>query len=90
MVEKTATIRNEHGIHCRPSAVIVKWAQDYSGKIEVIGERGRTDLQSIMELMSMELFVGSTVVIRVSGEDEENVCDKLVGLFETHFDFPPK
>ncbi len=88
MVEKTATIKNAHGIHCRPSAVIVKHVKGYEGSIEVMGEKGTADLTSIMELMMLELFVGSQVKIRVSGPDEEKICDELVELFETHFDFP--
>ena len=90
MVEKTATIQNDHGIHCRPSSVIMKYAAGYKGKIRVIGERGESDLSSVMDLMIMELGKGSRVTIRVSGENEEAMCDELVALFEKHFDFPPR
>lgn len=89
MIEKTATIINEHGIHCRPSAMIVRAVADYEGTIHVSGERGATALHSIMELMAMELHAGASVRISVSGPDEEHVCDRLVALFETEFDFPP-
>jgi phosphotransferase system HPr-like phosphotransfer protein len=33
---------------------------------------------------------GAEVSIQVSGPDEEAFCNKLVELFETHFDFPAK
>ena len=89
MVEKVATIQNDHGIHCRPSSVIVKHAAGYNGRIHVVGERGEADLSSVMDLMIMELHKGSQVRIRVTGENEEAKCDELVELFETHFDFPP-
>ncbi len=90
MVEMTATIQNAQGIHCRPSAVIVKYVSDYHGSITVIGEKGEARLSSILELMTLELFVGSQITIRVDGPDEEQFCKDLVALFETHFDFPPK
>jgi phosphotransferase system HPr (HPr) family protein len=89
MIEKTATIQNAQGIHCRPSAMIVRFAGNYAGVISVRGERGITALRSIMELMALELFPGAMVTIQVSGPDEESVCEDLVSLFETHFDFPP-
>ncbi len=89
MVERKAVIQNTQGIHCRPSALIVKYAGGYAGVIDVIGEGGRCALRSIMELMTLELYPGSEVLIRVEGPDEEEVCQKLVELFETHFDFPP-
>jgi phosphocarrier protein HPr len=90
MVEHQATVRNEHGIHCRPSTVIVKYIADYEGQIEVRGVKGRTDLRSVLELMALELFPGAEVSIRVNGPREEQVCNDLVALFETHFDFPPQ
>ncbi len=90
MVEMTATVQNMQGIHCRPSAVIVKYVADYDGEITVTGEKGETNLRSILEVMTLELFPGSQVTIRVSGPDEETFCKDVAALFETHFDFPPR
>ena len=88
MIEKTATIRNEQGIHCRPSARIVSEALRHSCEMQVISESGVADLRSLLSLVSLGLHVGSIVQIRVSGADEETVCNQFVELFETHFDFP--
>lgn len=89
MVEKKATIQNAQGIHCRPSAMIVRFVENYSGEVLVRAERGETRLRSILELMSLELYPGVEVTIQVDGPDEETFCHDLVALFETHFDFPP-
>lgn len=89
MIEKKAIIQNEQGIHCRPSAMIVRFVDSYEGDIRVRAERGETSLRSILELMSMELYPGVEVTIQVTGPDEEEFCHDLVALFETHFDFPP-
>lgn len=85
-----AVVQNAQGIHCRPSALIVKYASDYAGTITVTGERGVTALRSIMELMTLELYPDAEVTIQVEGPDEDRVCQELVHLFETHFDFPPE
>lgn len=90
MVEKTATIKNANGIHCRPSAVIIKEAQDYAGDITVLAESGEADLRSVISLLCLGLSEGAAIKIQVSGPDEEAVCTHLVELFETHFDFPPR
>ena len=90
MIEKKAVVQNAQGIHCRPSALIVKFASEYDGVIKVVGGRGVTGLRSIMELMTLELYPDSEVKIQVQGPDEERMCDELVKLFETHFDFPPE
>ncbi len=90
MVERTATIRNAMGIHCRPSSVILKTVKDYQGKIKVFTDQGTSELTSVMDLLSLCLECGKMITIRVEGPREEAMCADLVKLFETHFDFPPR
>ena len=89
MIELSATIRNEQGIHCRPSARIVADALKVSCAVHVVSPSGDADLRSLLSLVSLGLHEGDVVRIRVEGEDEEAVCRHFVELFETHFDFPP-
>ena len=42
-----------------------------------------------MQLLSLEMQQGSQVKIEVKGENEAATADRLVELFQTHFDFPP-
>jgi len=88
MIERTATIRNGQGIHCRPSALIIKEVCRYPGWMRVLGPSGQADLRSLLELVSLGLAKGAHVRIRVSGPDEQAFCSRLVELFETYFDFP--
>ena len=90
MVERDATIRNSAGIHCRPSATIVKTLSGYSGEVVVTAPGGSCDPRSIMELLALCLEPGTKIRIRVTGPDEELVARDLVELFEKHFDFPPR
>lgn len=90
MIERTAVIRNSAGIHCRPSAVIIKAVQAYEGSAMVYSESGEAKLHSIMGLLSLCLEQGSKVKIVVEGPNEETFAEELVKLFETEFDFPPR
>ena len=90
MVELPAIIRNSAGIHCRPSAVIIKEAMNYPGVIRVTANSRESDLRSVMSLLALGLHQGTDITIRVSGPDEQEFCRKLVDLFQTHFDFPPR
>ncbi len=89
MVKTSAIIRNSMGIHCRPSAVIVKETRDFRGELEVISPNGHCDPRSIMDLISLGLAEGTQVELRVRGAGEKAFARKLVELFERHFDFPP-
>jgi len=90
MFESTAVIRNEAGIHCRPSAILVREGTAYAGKILIEAESGSCDLTSALECIMLGLEQGATVRIQVTGPDEDVFGRKLVKLFETHFDFPPQ
>lgn len=90
MVHGKAVIQNELGIHCRPSAVIVKETQGYPGTLMVRNNETEVDCRSIMGLLSLGLGQGVKVEFTVDGPDEEAMCRRLVELFETHFDFPPQ
>jgi phosphocarrier protein len=89
MVTKNAIIKNSAGIHCRPSAIIIKFAADYKGDIEVEAKGESTALRSVLELISMGLEQGEEITICVEGENEDEFAQQLADLFETEFDFPP-
>ena len=88
MTSKPAYVINGYGIHCRPSAIIVKEARQYNAEIQVIGEDGQeADAKNSLELIGLAVTQGQTVTIKVSGENEEAVCNRMVELFETNYDF---
>ncbi len=90
MVERLAKIKNANGIHCRPSAEIIKRVKGYPGSIKVSSENGESNLTSVLGLVSLGLLQGFQVAIQVDGPDEQQVCDDLVEMFEHEYDFPPK
>jgi len=90
VVEAKAVVQNEAGIHCRPSAILVKEGCAYEGEILVTAASGTCTLTSALELIMLGLEKGAEVNIQVSGPNEEEEAEKLVELFETHFDFPPR
>lgn len=89
MIERSATIRNGQGIHCRPSAKIVTEASRHPSLIRVLSASGEADLRSLLSLVSLGLQEGAIIHIQVTGGDEAAVCDRIVQLFETQFDYPP-
>ena len=90
MFETKAVIQNEAGIHCRPSALLVKAGMAYEGKIHVKAESGECDLCSALECIMLGLEQGTEVVIQVTGPNEEAQAHEIAALFETIFDFPPQ
>jgi phosphocarrier protein HPr len=87
-----AVVRNSAGIHCRPTAVIVKEARSFDVDSIVVraAHGGSANPASAIELLALGLDQDSEVEIEVTGAEAAVCCEKLVTLFETHFDFPPR
>jgi phosphotransferase system HPr (HPr) family protein len=88
MVETTAVIKNEAGIHCRPTAVITQAVAGYKGTVTVIAPSGSCRLGSALELLMLGLEQGTQITIQAEGCDEAAAAAKFKELFETEFDFP--
>ena len=89
MIQSSATIKNNMGIHVRPTGVIIDAMHDYPGDIIVEAKGIQSDLKDHISLLAMGLVKGDSVSITVAGEDEEKVCSQIIELFEREFDFPP-
>jgi phosphocarrier protein HPr len=90
MIETTAEIKNEAGIHVRPSGVIIKELTQISSKVYISSKGMEMELSSVMGLLALGLHKGDQVIIRVEGGDEEPACQKLKELLETQYDFPSR
>ena len=90
MIRITATVRNEAGIHCRPSAVIIKEAATLVSRIRVVASTGETDLRSITDLLALGLAQDEKVEITTDGPDEVLAAARLQELFERRYEFPPR
>lgn len=90
--ERSVTIRNRAGIHCRPSGVILNAIRDeFPGHrfFLTVGE-SEIELASMFDLLSLGLSRGSEARLRVEGPEAEKALERIGGLFEYEFDFPPR
>ncbi|MBN2640391.1 MAG: HPr family phosphocarrier protein [Victivallales bacterium] len=91
MAEKTVTVRNHDGIHCRPSSAIMNAAMEFPGtEFTVETDKGEAGLSSILSLLSLGLQRGDEVTVIATGGDEQNACENIAELFAFEFDFPPQ
>lgn len=85
MVSKSATIKNEAGVHARPAAVFVKAASKFPCEIFVEKNGQRINGKSIMGLMMLALTRDTRVMIITDGDREEEAASALVKLVENSF-----
>lgn len=77
MQEFTYTIKDKIGIHARPAGMLVQMAKEAKSKITMECKDKSADLKKIFALMALSVKCGDTVKVMVSGEDEEQVCEKI-------------
>ena len=86
MPEKQATVKNQLGIHARPSALLVQAAAKFISEITLEKEGLTINGKSIMGVMMLAAEVGAVINVRVEGEDAVDALGKMVEMIETEFD----
>ena len=84
-ITKSFKILNELGLHARPAALLVKAATKYESDIFVEKEGNKVSCKSIMGLMTIEGYPGSSMQVTASGKDAREAMDEIEGLFTNKF-----
>ncbi len=85
MQERNVTIANKLGLHARAAAKLVTMASGYSCDIDIARNDQSVNGKSIMGDMMLAASKGTELVIRTSGDDEQEAADKLAKLVAEKF-----
>ncbi len=88
MIVKEVTLINKLGMHARAATKFVQLAQKFRSKIIVEKDGVEINGKSILGLMTLAAPVGSKLVLKVDGEDEEEAMKALVELINNRFGEP--
>ena len=86
MIERELTVANRLGLHARATARLVQLLSGYRCAATLSARGRQVNAKSIMGVMLLAAGTGSTVVLRVDGEDESDAADAVSALFERRFD----
>ena len=90
MQERTVTVKNVNGIHCRPSSAIVKTAMPFKSAVSAKGADGSANVNSMIELITLALHCGDDVTVTAEGEDELEAVEAIAAAFAAIYDYPDK
>lgn len=85
MQEGIFAIRNRLGLHARAAAMFVKAAAKFNSSVLVEKDGMQVNGKSIMGLLMLACPLGSKIVLKVEGEDEEKAFQELGGLINNGF-----
>ncbi len=86
MTERAVTVTNPLGVHARPSALLVQTASKFQSDIWFVKDGQEVNGKSMLGVMTLAAEMGSTVVIRANGPDEEQAVEQLAQIFALKFD----
>ena len=86
MLERELTVSNRLGLHARATAKLVQLLSGFRANATLVAKGREVNAKSIMGVMLLAAGPGSTVVLRVDGEDAEAAADAAAALFERRFD----
>ncbi|MEG9545300.1 fused PTS fructose transporter subunit IIA/HPr protein [Mannheimia sp. HC-2023] len=83
--EATFVIKNEHGLHARPSAVLVNEVKKFNAKIEVQNVDKNSPLvsaKSLMKIVALGVTKGTTLRFMATGDDAEAALTAIGAAIE--------
>ena len=85
MVERTIQVINKLGLHARPAAMLVQKAARFKSEIRLKKDDMEVNAKSILSVMMLAAEIGSFIIIKAEGEDEQQAVEALARLFEEKF-----
>jgi phosphocarrier protein HPr len=83
---RTVVVINPQGLHARPADLIVKAANRFQSKVEIIKGHERVDAKSILAIFTLAALAGTELVVEADGPDAQDAVAALCELFERGFD----
>ena len=87
MLEGNVKVINRLGLHARASAQLVKAASRYSSKIQLkrIDRDITANAKSILSVLTLAAGIGTTLEVKIDGEDEDSAFEEITRLFSSGF-----
>lgn len=77
MVEWEYTLQDPEGLHARPASKLVMKALKFNSDIRVSLYQNAADAKNILEVMALCAGRNDTILVQVSGEDEEEALEAV-------------
>jgi multiphosphoryl transfer protein len=81
-------IQNEHGLHLRPAANLIKTLAPYKATVQIenlSAKRGPIAAKSLVDLARLQIRHGDQVRFNIAGPDQDAALSAINGLVQTNF-----
>jgi phosphotransferase system HPr (HPr) family protein len=82
MIKQDLVFNNQLGLHARPAAFLVQFANQFSSEIKLIKDNKEANLKSILGLLWLKVKDKEELTIVAKGSDEEKAVSEVIDLIE--------
>lgn len=86
MIKKTVTVKNDAGLHARPSSLLVKTASKFESDFYISMYGYKVNGKSILGVMTLAAECGAEMELIFDGEDEQEALTVVSELFDNKFE----
>jgi len=84
-IKGVLVIKNDRGLHTRPSTEIVKCATRYRAEIKLVYKDMEVNARSLLGILSLAAEKGARIPVYALGIDAKEAVEELVRLSEQKF-----
>ncbi len=82
MKEAKIEIKEGNGLHARPAAELATLAKQFQSTVWLCSAGKEANARNIISVLALGLKKGSTIELKVEGEDSGEALQAIVGFFE--------
>lgn len=85
MIEQAVRIQNKLGLHARAAVKFVNLANRFQSSVIIVKDGNEIDGKSILGILTLAATMGSEIVLKISGPDEDSSIKELFALINNKF-----
>jgi phosphocarrier protein len=85
MIEQAIRIQNKLGLHARAAVKFVNLANRFQSSVKIVKDGNEIDGKSILGILTLAATMGSEIVLKISGPDEDRSKKELFALINNKF-----
>ena len=78
-------VKNDRGLHTRPSTEIVKAMTNFSSKVILRYHKQRVNAKSLLGILMLAAAKGARIAVEAEGKDAQDAVDYLIALSRQNF-----
>ncbi|NOZ12808.1 MAG: HPr family phosphocarrier protein [Acidobacteria bacterium] len=86
MLEKKLKLLNKLGLHARAAAKLVQLGESFKSEIKISKDNVEANGKSILSVLLLAAPVGTELIFKINGPDEQEAMAAIRSLIERKFD----